>query len=159
LEETLDDLLLNEKNKIVIFARFLAEIAAIEKMLTKKKVKYGKIAGEVALDEREQAIASFQNDPEYRVFIAQIQTGGLGITLTAANIAIFYSLNFSYADYDQCKARLHRIGQDNKVTYIHLVAEGTVDEKIMKALRQKKKVATMIVDSWKDYFTIESWED
>jgi SNF2 family DNA or RNA helicase len=84
--------------------------------------------------------------------VAQIQTAGLGITLTAADTAIFYSLDYSFANYDQARARLHRIGQRNSVTYIHLVARGTVDEKVLKALQKKKNVANEVVDNWRNYF-------
>ena len=62
-------------------------------------------------------------------------------------------MDFSYANYEQAKARIHRIGQENKVTYIHLLAQGTVDEKIYSVLREKKSIADDVVDNWKQYFT------
>ena len=102
--------------------------------------------------QRGEAVRRFQEEPECKVFVAQIQTAGLGITLTAADTAIFYSLDYSFANYDQARARLHRIGQRNAVTYIHLVSRGTVDEKVLKALQKKKSVADEVVDNWRDYF-------
>lgn len=152
LEETLDDLVVGAGKKIIIFARFLPEIAAIRKLLEKKQVDYEWIAGEVKMEERGEAVRRFQEDEGCKVFVAQIQTAGLGITLTAADTAIFYSLDYSFANYDQARARLHRIGQRNSVTYIHLVARGTVDEKVLKALQKKKSVADEVVDNWRDYF-------
>ena len=83
-----------------------------------------------------------------RVFVAQIQTAGLGITLTAADTAIFYSYDYSYANYEQAKARIHRIGQRHPVNYIHLVARGTVDEEVLAALQHKRDVAKICVDEW-----------
>ncbi len=151
LKELLGDLLYNGK-KAVIFARFIPEITAIRRFLEAEDIGYAWIAGEVKQADRGKMVSTFQDDPDCRIFVGQIQTSGLGITLHAADTAIFYSMNFSYADYDQAKARLHRIGQRNKVTYIHLLAKGTVDEKIYKALKQKKSVADDVVDGWRKYF-------
>lgn len=151
LEEIVSDLLSSGK-KVIVFARFLPEIAAIKKMLEKAGIGYEWIAGEVKMSDRGDAVKRFQIDPECRVFVAQIQSAGLGITLTAADTAIFYSLDYSFANYDQARARLHRIGQKNMVTYIHLVARGTVDEKVLAALKSKKSVADEIVDNWGQYF-------
>ena len=102
--------------------------------------------------DRGEEVARFQRAPSCKVFVAQIQTAGLGITLTAADTAIFYSLDYSFANYDQCRARLHRISQKSAVTNIHLIAKGTVDEKVMQALKKKRDVATEIVDNWRSYF-------
>ena len=97
-------------------------------------------------------VESFQKNEEVKLFIAQIQTAGLGITLTAADTAVFYSLDYNYANYSQAIARTHRIGQKNTCTYINLIANATVDSKIMNALQNKQDIAKSIVDNWKDYF-------
>ena len=149
LEETLDDLIEAGK-KVVVFARFIPEIEAITKMLDKKKVAHGLIYGATPMDARGGMVDAFQTDPEVKVFVAQIQTAGLGITLHAADTAIFYSLDYSFANYDQCRARIHRIGQKNNCTYIHLVANNTVDEKVLAALAEKKSLADQVVDNWRE---------
>lgn len=154
LDETLDDLLAAGK-KIVIFARFIPELTAIRALLEKKEINYRYIAGEVKLEDRGPVVEEFQKDPEVKVFLAQIQCAGLGITLTAADTAIFYSLDFSFANYDQCRARIHRIGQKNHCTYIHLVTKGTVDQKVLKALQDKRNIATEVVDKWRELFRKE----
>ena len=151
LADTLEDTLAAGK-KVVIFARFLAEIEAIKGVMEKQGVGYEWITGAVPMEERGDKVRKFQNDPECKVFLAQIQTAGLGITLTAADTAIFYSLDFSYANYEQCKARIHRLGQKNTCTYIHLLARGTVDEKVLKALQEKKNMADQVVDDWRSHF-------
>jgi SNF2 family DNA or RNA helicase len=155
LAETLDDLLTAGHN-VVIFARFLPEIAAIAKMVETNHPGAGLecITGEVPIAERGAAVDRFQAG-ESRVFIAQLATAGLGITLTAADVAIFYSLDFSFANYDQCRARIHRIGQHNPCTYIHLVADRTVDEKVLAALSKKRDVADDVVDNWRTYLKRE----
>jgi len=149
LEETLDDLIEAGK-KVVVFARFVPEIEAIVKMLEKKKVAHGLIYGATPMDARGEMVESFQTDPAVKVFVAQVQTAGLGITLHAADTAIFYSLDYSFANYDQCRARIHRIGQKNNCTYIHLVAKDTVDAKVLTALGEKKSLADQVVDRWRE---------
>ena len=115
-------------------------------------INYECIHGDIDMSERGGKVKAFQTYPDVKVFVAQLQTAGLGITLTAADIAVFYSLDFSFANYDQAKARLHRIGQKNNVTNIHLVVKGTVDAKVMGALKKKKNVADVVVDGWRKLF-------
>ena len=136
--------------KLVVFARFIPEIDAIEKMLRKANIGYALIKGEVK--DRQSQVDKFQTDPECKVFVGQLQTTGMGLTLTAADTAVFYSLSYNFADYEQAKARIHRIGQKNHCTYIHLVAAGTIDEKVMGALKDKKNMANLVVDNWKSLF-------
>lgn len=151
LKEIVEDVVESGK-KVVVFARFVAEIQAILKMLDEMKVGYSYISGEVPIPERGDRVKVFQEDPNCKVFVAQIQTAGLGITLTAADTAIFYSVDFNYANYSQARARIHRIGQKNNCTYIHLVCKNTVDEQVLQALQRKEDIAKMVVDNWRDYF-------
>lgn len=151
LAEILDDIIEAGK-KVVVFTRFRAEIQAIMELLDAMKIGYTVIYGDVPISERGARVNEFQRNPKCKVFVAQIQTAGLGITLTAADTAVFYSLDFSFANYDQCRARIHRIGQKNTCTYIHLIAEDTIDEKVMKVLKSKKSMADIVVDNWKEFF-------
>jgi SNF2 family DNA or RNA helicase len=98
-------------------------------------------------------VQRFQTDDNCKVFLAQIKTGREGITLHSADTMIFYSLDYSYADYEQAKARIHRSGQVRKCTYIHFIAKDTVDEKVMEVLRTKGDVARMVVDDWRSWLS------
>ena len=152
LEEIIDDYVVDAGKKLVIFARFRPEIDLIGQMLAKKKIKYGSIYGDVKLEDRGGIVKDFQTNADTKVFLAQIDTAGLGITLTAADTCVYYSVNFNYAAYSQSLARIHRIGQKNICTYIHLITEGTVDETILKALAKKEDLAKTIVDELRNYF-------
>lgn len=142
----LADVLDETQGKVVVFARFREEIKAITTMLEDRGLSPARIWGDTPMGERGSQVERFQTDPECRAFVAQIQTAGLGITLTAASTAVFYSLDFSFANYDQARSRLHRIGQTNRVTNVHLLAKGTVDEAVMRALKRKRNVADAVVD-------------
>ena len=146
LNELIDSALENGQ-KVVVIARFIPEIRAITKMLGRKGLDYAQISGEVK--DRDDQVARFQNDPECRVFVGQVATAGMGITLTAANLMVFYSLDYSMSNYDQCKARIHRVGQHHPCTYVHLVARNTVDEKVLRALRDKSNIAKQLVDDYR----------
>lgn len=153
LADIVDDYVVDAGKKLVIFARFRAEIAAIENLLRLRKIQYGSIYGDVPMEERGKIVEDFQTNPDTRVFVAQIQTAGLGITLHAASTAVFYSYDYNYANYAQALARIHRIGQRLPVTYIHLVVDGSIDEKILAALENKEDMAKTVVDSWREVLT------
>lgn len=152
LEDIVDDYVIGEGKKLVIFARFRAELDIIEKLIKKKKIQYGMIYGDILQNERGDIVKDFQENPETLIIICQIQCAGLGITLTAASTCVYYSVDFNYANYAQSLARIHRIGQKNKCTYIHLTVKGTVDEKVLKALAAKEDLAKTIVDRWREFF-------
>ena len=122
--------------KVVVFARFVPEIDAISRMLTKKSIGHAIIKGDVT--DRAEQVQAFQTNPEIKVFIGQLATTGMGLTLTAGTVAVYYSLDFSYANYEQSRARIRRIGQTQRGVYIHLVARGTIDEHVMSALQHKQ---------------------
>ena len=136
-----------EGKKLVVIARFVPEIKAICKLLEKMGVGYSCVSGGVK--DRDEQVARFQNDPDIQVFVGQIATAGLGITLTAASTMVFYSTDYSMSNHEQARARIHRVGQEEKCTYIYLVAKGTVDEKVLQALRDKADLARALIDDFK----------
>ena len=133
--------------KLVIIARFTAEINAIADLLQKKKVRYSLVNG--ATKDRDEQISAFQNDPEVLVFVGQIATVALGVSLTASSMMVFYSLSYNMSDYDQCRARIHRTGQKYPCTYIHLISPGTVDVRVLRALRNKAELSKSLVDDFR----------
>ena len=96
-------------------------------------------------DERQDNIRKFQDDPECRFMVGTPSTGGYGITLTAANTVIYYSNGYDLEKRLQSEDRAHRIGQKKNVTYIDIIAEDTVDEKIQKSLRKKINIASEVL--------------
>ncbi len=116
-------------------------------MLTRKKIGHAIIKGDVK--DRAEQVEAFQTDENTKVFIGQLATTGMGLTLTAGTVAVYYSLDFSYANYEQSRARIRRIGQTKRGVYIHIVAKGTVDETVMNALKHKADVANLMVDDYK----------
>ena len=96
-------------------------------------------------DERQDNIRKFQDDPRCRFMVGTPSTGGYGITLTAANTVIYYSNGYDLEKRLQSEDRAHRIGQKENVTYVDIIAEKTVDEKIVKSLRKKINIASEVL--------------
>ena len=155
LGDIIEDYVIESGKKLVIFARFIAEVKAIMELADKvlpKELKQVAIYGDIKKEDRGDIVKQFQEDPKTVLFIGQIDTAGTGITLTAADTCVYYSKNFNYATYSQSLSRIHRIGQRNCCTYIDLEIEGPIDELISKALSRKEDMAKTVVDNWRDFF-------
>ena len=143
------DIISEIDSKIIIWARFRADIMAIQAALGDSAVVY---YGDVSSDDRVIAVDRFQKDPKIKYFIGQPQSGGIGLTLTAAQYAIYYSNSFDLETRLQSEDRCHRIGTTTNVTYIDLEASKTVDGRIIKALRDKKSVADIVNEDPRSMF-------
>ena len=146
--DALLQLLEETDGKVIIWANYREDIKNIVAALKKA---YGDAStveyhGGVDPTLRQENIALFQekNGPT-RYFVGNAQTGGYGITLTAANTVIYYSNNYDLEKRLQSEDRAHRIGQTGSVTYIDLVAEKTIDERIIKSLKSKVNIANEIM--------------
>ena len=135
------------EGKAIIWAHYQYDIHAIIKNIVKE---YGPESvvdyyGLTPQDERQPNIKKFQDDPRCRFMIGTPSTGGYGITLTAANTVIYYSNGYDLEKRLQSEDRAHRIGQQKSVTYVDLICNETVDEKIVEALRKKINIASEVL--------------
>ena len=153
--EELVDVLSEMEGKVIIWANYIHDIEEIVKRIKKE---YGddsivQYYGATSSDDRQKAIKKFQ-DPNSSVkyFVGNTQTGGYGITLTEASNVIYYSNSYDLEKRLQSEDRAHRIGQKKSVTYVDFIAEKTVDEKIVKALRKKINIASEILGD-----TLKEW--
>tara|TARA_R100000655_G_scaffold24848_1_gene50394 strand:+ start:736 stop:2166 length:1431 start_codon:yes stop_codon:yes gene_type:complete len=143
LMNVLDEL----EGKAIIWANYQHDITNIIKEVVKVHGP-GSIVDYYGLtpqDERQDNIRKFQNDDKCRFIVGTPATGGYGITLTAANTVIYYSNGYDLEKRLQSEDRAHRIGQKKNVTYVDIIAEDTVDEKIVKALRDKINIASQVL--------------
>ncbi|QVJ13001.1 DNA helicase [Pseudomonas phage Psa21-HRN] len=168
--DLLCELIEESQHKVIVWARFQMDITLIMDALRERGISAVRYDGLVNDDERADAKARFQGErPLYhngqvvgreavppeeqaRVFVGNPAAGATGLTLTAAKTVIYYSNSFKLIDRLQSEDRAHRIGQTNSVLYIDLVAEDSVDEKVVEALRNKFNVASQITgDRLKDW--------
>ena len=145
---------LNPSDKAIIFCRFTAEVELLTEILT-KHFGAGTTAsyyGGVKKKDRKPIITAFQNDAAPCFLVAQLRSASKSLTLHRANAVIYYSNSYSLEDRLQSEDRAHRAGLKHNVTYYDLIAEGTLDVKIIKALKDKKKIADAITgDSFKEW--------
>ena len=135
------------EGKAIIWANYQKDMFEIKKAIEKE---YGEGSvvdyyGLTPQEDRQPNIKRFQEDPECRFFVGTPQTGGYGITLTQANTVVYYSNGYDLEKRLQSEDRAHRIGQKKSVTYVDLIADDTVDEKIVKALRKKINIASEVL--------------
>ena len=146
IDELID--VLNEiEGKVVIWAHWQSDVKQIIKAIV-DEFDQGCLVDYYGLtpqDERQQNIKRFQEDDKCRFFIGTPQTGGYGITLTAASNMIYYSNGYDLEKRQQSEARIDRIGQTKPMTYIDIICEDTVDERIVKALRKKVNIASQVM--------------
>lgn len=144
--DLLADLLdsIDRSEKVVVFCRFQHDLDTVRAVVESRDGggnRYGELSG------RRNDLTSDSTFPDdVDVLGVQIQAGGVGIDLTAARYVIYYSLGFSLGDYEQSLARTHRPGQTRTTYFYHLLAEGTVDEKVYKALKQRKHVVEAVIE-------------
>jgi len=141
------DLLEEVEGKAIIWAHWRHDIAIIVREIT--KLYPGSVMtyyGDTTVEDRQKAIKEIQNpESKVRFLVGTPQTAGYGITLTGASTMIYYSNGYDLEKRQQSEARIDRIGQEKPMTYIDILAEDTIDEKIVKALRKKVNIATEVM--------------
>lgn len=136
LQDRLEDLPATEP--VVVFCRFRSDLDDVQAAARELGREYAEVSGERKDLERWQAC-------EATILGVQMQSGGVGIDLSRAAYAFYYSLGYSLGDYEQSLARLRRPGQTRCVRYYHLVCQGTVDEQVYAALRERRSVVEAVL--------------
>lgn len=134
---------LENENKVVIFAHHKEVITRVYEHFKKEAVL---ITGETEAGKRQEKIQSFQNNSKVKVFCATIMSCGVGVTLTAAQTAVFLELDWLPSTIEQAEDRLHRIGQEGSVLVQFLVVDGSIDARIAKSFTRKKKVIDKVTN-------------
>ena len=145
--DALKEILEEHDGKAIIWSRFRYDIRQITKMLndTFGQGCAASYYGDTSDDERQRAIKDFQNSEHLKFFVSNPSTAGYGLTLTEADLVIYYANDFNLETRAQSEDRAHRIGQKNNVTYVDLISEGTIDERIVKSLQSKIDIGAKVL--------------
>jgi len=146
--DALTEIMDEHDGKAIIWSRFRYDIQQITQMLNDKFGEGSAAAyfGDTTDDERNDIVKNFQNpNHPLRFFVGNPATAGYGLTLTEANLVVYYANDFNLETRIQSEDRAHRIGQKNNVTYIDLICEGSIDERIVKALRTKIDIGAKVL--------------
>ena len=146
--DALSEIMEEHDGKAIIWSRFRYDIQQITAMLNDKfgEGSAASYYGDTSDDQRNRIVQNFQ-DPNHplKFFVGNPATAGYGLTLTEANLVVYYANDFNLETRIQSEDRAHRIGQKNNVTYIDLISEGTIDERIVKALRSKIDIGAKVL--------------
>ena len=141
LREVIDE----AANKVIVFVPFQHTIDLLTEKLRADKITVGVISGKVSAGKRTQLFREFQTTPDPRVLVVQPQAAAHGVTLTAADTIVWWSPTASLEIYEQANARIHRSGQKNKCTVVHL-SGSAVEDRIYSLLGQKIDVHSKIIE-------------
>lgn len=158
--DTLRDLLSDMPQRVVVFAHFRNDIDRIKAMLAKRRRDSFVIDGRVTPAQRALAVEQWEQSND-GVLISQIAVASLGIDLTAAHTAIYFSVDYNLTNWIQCHGRLHRHGQESKVTNYYLITERSIDQKVYRALARKEDLTRSILDlsAARELFTVTATDD
>lgn len=133
---------LNLNKKVIIFTSFTDELNELADYFGKKCVVHN---GPMNSKEKQSSVDEFQNNPNIKIFIGNIKSAGVGITLTAANVVVFNSFDWVTGNNEQAEDRAYRIGQTNNVTVYYQLFENTISTRMWETLRNKKIVINAIL--------------
>lgn len=125
--------------KLVVFAIHTKVVNELAKEFGCRKIN-----GETSAEERDAAVQDFQNNPETKLIVLNIQAGSVGLTLTAAQKLAFVELGWTPGEHDQAEDRIHRIGQVGSVNIYYLIASDTVDIDIYDLIEKKREITNVV---------------
>ena len=135
-----------QDEKVIIFTQYTKTVEMLADKMRELQIGWVKLTGEDDMDDRQASVDSFQNDPLIKVFIGNIEAGGVGINLTAASIVMFADMDWSPEVHRQAEDRAHRLGQGGTVNVYYYVCPGTIEEDIIEILNNKKNIADQILE-------------
>ena len=137
--------LLENRHKALVFSQFVDHLTILRNYLDEQKINYQYLDGSTPIKERKKRVDAFQNG-EGDVFLISLKAGGTGLNLTAADYVIHMDPWWNPAVEDQASDRAHRIGQKRPVTIYRLVAQHTIEEKIVDLHHQKRDLADSLLE-------------
>jgi superfamily II DNA or RNA helicase len=152
--EIVHELTIEEKRKVVVFSEYERMTHLASQELTKLKIGWVSLHGNVPARKRGELIARFGKDPDCKVFLST-DAGGVGLNLQAASAVVNFEPPWNPARLEQRVGRVHRFGQTQPVQVIHLLTENSIEERVWETLRLKKALFTGLFDQAKDEISFE----
>jgi len=128
--------------KVIVFTSFTDELEIIANHFGKAAVKHN---GPMTTLQKQKSVDAFQNNPKVKVFVGNIKSAGVGITLTEATVVIFNSFDWVTGNNEQAEDRAYRIGQKNDVNVYYQLFDGTISTRMWETLKQKQQVINTIL--------------
>ena len=150
---------INDGKRILIFSSFVKALNLIEKILSKNQIKYHLLTGDTSLDSRKEYVDSFNKNEDIKVFLISLKAGGTGLNLTGASVVIHMDPWWNVAAMDQATDRAHRIGQNKTVEVIKLVAEDSIEQRVIQLQNLKKELIDSLISNNDESITNFNYDD
>jgi helicase SWR1 len=148
--------------RVLIFTQMTKVLDILESFLNWRGYRYFRLDGTTKVEQRQVLTERFNRDPRITAFILSTRSGGLGLNLTGASNVVFFDLDWSNASMSQAIDRAHRIGQQREVHIYSLVSEHTIEENMLRRVRQKRQLDDLVVqegDFTTDHLARVQWRD
>jgi SNF2 family DNA or RNA helicase len=142
LKEAIED-----KRKILVFSQYTTILKNISKVLEDESIKYSYLDGKTKASDRLKLVEEFNNSKDLSVFLISLKAGGTGLNITSSDLVIHFDPWWNPAVENQASDRAHRLGQENTVEVIKLIAKDTIEEKIIALQEDKKELINNIVNN------------
>lgn len=150
---------IDDGKRILIFSSFVKALNIIEKMLVKLKIPYYILTGDTSLQTRKEYVESFNKNNDIKVFLISLKAGGTGLNLTGASVVVHMDPWWNVAAMDQATDRAHRIGQTKTVEVIKLVADDSIEQRVIQLQNQKKELIDSLISNSDESITNFNKED
>ena len=144
-------------HRVLVFSQFVSMLSILKKELADRDLTFCYLDG--STKDRGAVVKQFNTDRTIPLFLISLKAGGTGLNLTGADMVIHFDPWWNPAVENQATNRAHRIGQKNTVYSVKLIAEGTVEEKVLELQKKKKAVIDATVESDEAVLKTMSWDD
>lgn len=142
-KELIKDIISSE-GKVIVFSCFNSPLVELSEEFEEESVL---LLGSTPIDEREQLVRKFQEDPNTKIFFSGIKSGGVGITLTKATSVVFLDQSWTPSDHSQAESRMHRLGQEAESVNVYtIISKNTIDNFMGKLLKHKSEIIDKLIE-------------
>ena len=136
---------MQEGHRFLIFSQFVSALNIVKDEIEKMGIKYYMITGDTSAKERLRICNDFNKDEDYKIMLISLKAGGTGLNLVGADVVIHLDPWWNYSAESQASDRAHRIGQTRTVEVIKLIAENSIEEKVVNLQNEKKELVDKVI--------------
>lgn len=136
---------MQEGHRFLIFSQFVSALNIVKDEIEKMGIKYYMITGDTSAKERLRICNDFNKDEDYKIVLISLKAGGTGLNLVGADVVIHLDPWWNYSAESQASDRAHRIGQTRTVEVIKLIAENSIEEKVVNLQNEKKELVDKVI--------------
>ena len=138
---------MKDGHRFLIFSQFVSALNIVKEEIEKMGIKYFMITGDTSAKERLRICNDFNQDEEYKIVLISLKAGGTGLNLVGADVVIHLDPWWNYSAQNQASDRAHRIGQTRTVEVIKLIAENSIEERVVNLQNEKKELVDKVISN------------